>query len=604
MSQRKNANNNTSKQSKKRKRQEKLQQYGVDLPDVPGVNVEIIPVLVHALKTATKFFQHQDKAAYNEEWEAFASLESDPLTAGQEATRISSSKSFNRTNNDDPLENVLHRLDASAKDADHQQQQQEQRKIKMKDAVQSWLQAVKRLAKDHHRDISTYNADHIPSHNNNPQGQKQQTVQTYKKSQPLCCFRYIWNLGLEHKRLAVRRAALYMNRHLLDKSADCRRFFLQDDNNLWDWVQRMATDNNGEQEGTALDATKRRLWQREGHYLLVHLLQQQYGDLYPKLMVSEQYLQQACMLELHPAEEKESDRAIMTTNMGSLRQLRDIAMEHSQEEMRRVQRLIQRCHKCMDMLVPRMGLDGDADTIHDDNNNERQRSSTIGSKKQKTAASNTIRSSGAPNGVFDIDDNAGDGEDDVDWEDGWEDEEDDNETAGNNKKNDSTSRQGEQVSHAQAVERTLQAMESIGVGYRTGGLEIDFDNNTSSVSDDPLLLGLPSSASAAACIDPKMNNTPNLQAARERFMKCAKFLSERHLPRIRAWLEGLQNADRLAAAASGEGSSLILMSPQQGKQRQEIRQQLMEIHAQVLSVLESAARLGLASKRSEVSVES
>ena len=54
----------SSHNKKRKRRQEKLQQYGIDLPEIPGVPVEIIPVLVHALKVTTKFFQHETTQAF------------------------------------------------------------------------------------------------------------------------------------------------------------------------------------------------------------------------------------------------------------------------------------------------------------------------------------------------------------------------------------------------------------------------------------------------------------------------------------------------------------------------------------------------------------
>jgi len=166
-------------------------------------------------------------------------------------------------------------------------------------------------------------------------------------------------------------------------------------------------------------------------------------------------------------------------------------------------------------------------------------------------------------GIFmDGDDNNGD-EDDIDWEDGWE-----------NQIDDSVHEDFSEEAHVGAVERTLQAMEAMG-GFKNGVLEIELN-----APNDTHMTAVAASATSA----------PKMAAARARFAKCAGFVADRHLPRIQAWLLGLARADRLVV---NENKSMVLMTFAQGQQRGRIQEDLKELSLQMKSVVESAARLGL-----------
>ncbi|CAB9501697.1 expressed unknown protein [Seminavis robusta] len=492
-----NNNNRSSGNNKKRKRREKLEQYGVDLPDIPGVPAEVIPLFVHAIKVSTKFFQHESLMPYtstnNSEEEEEQSSEE------QEQDGITTSSGSRSA-----LDQVLNRMDASTQENSETRQQHKERKLKMRDAVQSWLAAVKRNVRTAPPPTTTATSQEDATAQNQYQQQQQ------RRSVPLSCFEYLWTIGHEHPRLAVRRAVLYMKRLLLTKSSDCRRFFLEEQTHLWQWVQMIVTTNGT--EAKPFDPTKRLLWQREGHALLLQLIQAQYDALYPKLIVSEQYLRQACMILPNEAQEQPSfvqgqdDQAVIT-NMHSLRKLRDIAMAHGPEEIQRVQKLIRRSHQATDILVPRFGM-----------------------------------------------------------------EEDD--------KGATTEEPEPEETHAQAVERTLQAMAAMGGGLRnTGALQIQFDGSASGVA------GPTTTTTTTTTIDNA--------AASQKLTQYARFLADRHWPRITAWIEGLTKADRLQKNRSKNNKALLLMSPQQGHARNELRQQLIHANAQIKTVLESAARLGL-----------
>jgi hypothetical protein len=115
--------------------------------------------------------------------------------------------------------------------------------------------------------------------------------------------------------------------------------------------------------------------------------------------------------------------------MPDMRRLRDIAMKYGENEIEKVEKLIQRAHGCLDVLVPRMG---------------------------DHAGSKTVRAVRALSSIAEEDEHD---DDDIEWEDG--DEEISEDKTGD---------------HAAAVERTLEAMASAG-GFQGGAMEIKLARN-------------------------------------------------------------------------------------------------------------------------------
>ena len=153
-----------------------------DLPEIPGVPPDLTPKLVEALKSTTKFFSKSDKPF---------SLEppnEEHSTASQQSLSV--------------VDSILNRMECSA-----EEKARTRRLERMQRDCQSWLDAVKRRAPESHRGSSV----------------------------PLACFRYLWGLGQEHGRVAVRRASLNLCGTLLLKSCECRMHVSSDDT-LLKWV--------------------------------------------------------------------------------------------------------------------------------------------------------------------------------------------------------------------------------------------------------------------------------------------------------------------------------------------------------------------------------
>jgi hypothetical protein len=129
-----------------------------------------------------------------------------------------------------------------------------------------------------------------------------------------------------------------------------------------------------------------------------------------------------------------------SATMPDLRRIRDIAMKYGDREIAKVDKLIQRAHKNLDVLVPRMGV-------------------AVVSKA--TAAVQQDSAVAVDNADDDSDGN------DIDWEDG--DEEFD---------------EGPVEDHAEAVERTLAAMASAG-GLQGGAMEINLESKDDDDEESP-----------------------------------------------------------------------------------------------------------------------
>jgi hypothetical protein len=104
---------------------------------------------------------------------------------------------------------------------------------------------------------------------------------------PVAVLQHLWHVGLDHKRWSIRRCStLFLAGKLLEKSADCRKWWLEDDSrNLVEWMDAVLSEEETE-------APVKRLWQREVYEMLIHLESKGYGDYYPTLSVAVQRFQQ------------------------------------------------------------------------------------------------------------------------------------------------------------------------------------------------------------------------------------------------------------------------------------------------------------------------
>lgn len=317
-----------AKRKRTEERQEKLRQYGVDLPDIPGLPIQVVPLHVHALKKASKLFRTDGATRIiypflrdenDASSESHAGLISNQLTGRVRAggARDSNTKDGNASHF---LDNIFDRMDQQV-EPQNQQRKISNQQSELNGAIESWLNSIHRMYQDQGRRKTEDRNDYVV---------------------PLAAFRHVWSMVLKHKRVKARRAALHLGAHLLLKSSDCRRWLLDEETNLSDLIECLSRASDDQDEWM--------LFQQESSLILNRLMELGYHELYPTLTVGIQRLQQVCPYLQHGASESGSD-------MFTWRRARDEAILHYQDEEKRVRKLIKRAHACLDILVPRLERD-------------------------------------------------------------------------------------------------------------------------------------------------------------------------------------------------------------------------------------------------------
>lgn len=554
----------------------RLKEYGLDLPDIPGLPIQVIPLQCNALKVTTKFFQ-QDVAAKRTAippYEEIQTLEISTDASDERITGISTGSSHHSLS---VMESIMNRLDESTAALPPEEERLAQERIKRKkEALESWLESIHRCVRDQRQSRNSANNN---NNDDNATG-KNLSGGGGKTCVPVAALQHLWDIGQSHKQLTVRRAALHCAGHLLQKSSDCRRWLFQEGTCLVDWMDVLAAATtlastsassstmsrstaitDQEVPGEAASTGSRiRFWQRESHLLLQHFVEQGYGDLYPTLTVGLQRLRQTCPMVVVPnVDASASGGTLMTSDrvhtMADWRRLRDVALQYAEQEEACVRKLIQRAQACMDTLVPRLGV---------------MKLTPQPQLPKAVAATEACDDKGKDNREKEKDDNDEDDDEDIDWEDGFDqgdgipEEEDDNPEL-----------------HAAAVERTLAAIETT-AGLQSGALEIDFDRQ-----DHP-------DDTATNNKEEHALSEPAALLARARLIKCVGILFGRHMPRLSAWVEGLTCADCLVLQQrDGAASCFVTMSQDQARRRKDVLEALLEVKSTVASILQSAQRLGI-----------
>lgn len=435
------------------------------------------------------------------------------------------------------LDALMHRMEAVTETITSRSESEEfqSRKQQMDDATRRWLESVKRFAK-----ISSKR-----NNNNDETATIDEAANKPKLSVPYASFLYIWDLQQTHDRVAVRRAALYLSALLLERSKDCREHLEQEDH-LDQWIKMTLLDYQPTKFQEMLPYLH-----LEAHHWLTHLVEKGYGQFYPKIQVASQRLrQQFPHLQVIDATPSHKYTASTFTSMADWRKIRDIALEHCDEEVARVERLIDQSHQYLEILVPRLGAEPSS------------KAHQLGSKHSQQ---------GIPIETQENSESC-DPDDDIDWEDAGDDFDDGTRDI-----------PLPSFEHFAAVERTLAAMESVG-GLRGGELEIDFREDQQQ-KEEIYEFDCP--------IDSKTEQERVETLAK--FQKCVKSLSRRHIPRLTVWLEGLANADNLVL---GE-TSLVSLPSEVSARRNLVVNQLMALKLSVLSILKSAAKLHVGDDENE-----
>ena len=485
----------------KRKRQqadkEKLKQYGIDLPEIPGLPVQVIPLHVHALRKTGTFFR-KDGQEYIVE--PFVSLEGGGDGDEVQTNEAQNSASATTMTTTSVVDTLMRRVDQAATAEARNSEQERQRKIRLRecrDAVKSWLEALRREMKD----------------------RKGGTV-------VVAAMEHLWIFLEDAKeKISIRRTCLHLAGHLLEKSAQLRRWFLEESNRLGKWTE-MIVDTQRDANDTVY-----RLFQREGFMLLQHLDGMGYSDVYPRLRVAMQRLEQQFPWI---RQQNISSEAVTAASMSELRRIRDIAIGNWEKEQSVIRRLLDKSDRCMNVLVPRLG----------EGSSRAKALSGKDAGEEKNAR------------LEDKDDD----DDDVDWEDGY--------MGGGDDGADRISRVEEEhhESHEEAVERTLAVMQTA-ARMKTGQLEISFDATTE----------------AHAVV------TPEMVQAKERLGMYTKKLRGRHVERLGQWIDALTRADNLIVTR--DHGSLVQMESDARQQRRDILENALQLKAYVSSCLSSAQRL-------------
>ena len=223
--------------------------------------------------------------------------------------------------------------------------------------------------------------------------------------------------------------------------------------------------------------------------LLQHLDSMGYSELYPRLRVAMQRLQQ----QFPWIEEEVSSSQAAAAGLSQLRQIRDLALQHWEKEKDVVRRILERSDACMRILVPRFGEDAPA--------------------VEETPPLVRTENIAATDGENDDDD-----DDDIAWEDGFEEEEN----------ADTVESEQPEESHAEAVERTLAVMQS-SARMQAGQLEISFDATT----------------------EEQTTITPQMMESKRKLEKFVERLRHRHVERLNTWIDALTRADSLMQGEGG-----------------------------------------------------
>jgi hypothetical protein len=471
------------------------------------------------------------------------------------------------------------------------QHPQDVQRSRSKDAaVADWLQAVHRHLKDNNgrsrRRMNGGSADDDPR--SSSAAATAEAAAGPARTVVLASFGHLWEQVMRHKKVSVRRAALYLSAQLLYRSAECRQFLLESSSSsslptsnvegqepstlsslssssptgtvLMDWMDRMLdVTTSASASSNDRSAKQAQHLQQEAYLLLQQLSAKGYGDMYPTLVtallrfrqISGNLLGSSTFEGLRLSGDDHGEVASETAgglrDATELRRARDQALQFWAREEAAVHKLLRRAGTCMDVLVPRFALEEPA-------------------RRSVSLSANSLK--GEDTNIIDDDDK--DDDESVDWEDGGLGIEEGNGDAMPNP----TSRLSAEAAvdaHETAVERTLVAMEATG-GLKAGEIEVSFDGRPSGADD--LLTNATTTEKA------------NLESVVAR-------LAKRHLPRLVAWTEGLVQADGLVESSNPNSRALVSMPSNLARQRKRVLDRLILLKGSVASVLGSAKRLGI-----------
>jgi hypothetical protein len=591
-----------------------------DLIEIPGLPIEVAPLHIHALKLTVKYLKERKN---------HSTIENLPIPPYDTSEQPSDHDPIvNRSVSQADHSSGERLVDAILKRMDDSRESQRgspnvrssstnslvSMEQKQRDAVRVWFQSICRCV----RDEEHYCKNQQLNERNQEGGTTCRRPKSVPTGVPVAALRHLFSLACDDNRLVVRRSALHCAGKLLLKSADCRKWFLNDENHQGDnvnrddcleglemfvkWMDCVCENPVNEDSSTAQN---RFLWQQEAGLLLVKLVEEGYGEFYPTLLVGLSRFQQLCPralsidtsklrlsrvnevgqpLRIPPSSSASSSlpseiHLASTLDMATLRKYRDAALSHIVEEETRVLKLLQRAYACIDVLVPSI-FHGQA--------------AAVGEQHGAETDANQVSIPAA---------NIDEAEDDeIDWEDGWE-TRDSNDHASHaeeeenifdgafdqplssqvdrqhqrmladvpSRKPEADSQKGDS-DHLAAVEQTIEAMRATnGVTFQhSGTLEIDF-----TTVPEASATNVPS---------------PARESARSRLQKTVNLLLSRHIPRLRVWSEGLTWADQLEQP-SPEQRVLVKQTDTTARERQQTLDRVSELNLIVKRLVDSCQRL-------------
>ena len=564
-------NNNYGNSKRKRKRDketiEKLQSYGIDLPDIPGLPVQIIPLHVHAIKSTTKYFKlYKDECV-----PLFVTAPDYKSYATTSPLGIASLLGTRQGDEEEEvtLENILDRVsvvpavttgkvqgengnDSSSSTNQNQVEYDRIQSFNVKtQAMNAWLDAI-------YREVRHNAANKRPS----------TTI-------PVAAMQHLWDVlavDIQNRSWALRRASHHLLGHLAFRSSHARQFLLQDpvetgqdSNNRWlEWMNNK--DKKDSSTSNSSETVEYHCLQRESYTLLQLLEQKGYAQHYTSIIVLQRRMVQ---IWPHVTNNTTTDNNYLLSsnhNMVDWRQWRDLAIKHADKEELVLQKILVRCDTHLERLVPRMQ--------NSNNNDDDNVKNNLAVLLPKSELSITV----AAEFANDKDDDDLDDIGDVDWENGFDEDfsnEDNNNGNYNSKTDELPNDKNEQGRHEAAVNLTLSVLEASG-RLREGGLTVDMSGPSTSLVE-------------------RKNGNESVDARttkiRNKLSKFAAVLKDIHLPRLSLWIQGVVQADQLIMLTSS--TALVNMSRQQQEERVVTLAKLTKLKNEVTRTLAAIRKLGI-----------
>ncbi len=291
--------------------------------------------------------------------------------------------------------------------------------------------------------------------------------------------------------------------------------------------------------------------------------------------------------------------------MNEKRNIRDIALKHGDKEIQRLDKILKCINDCIEIIVPRFA--GHEEPVK---NNDRDNHS-INSAPTSSANGNLNQVSGS--GAV-IDNNDGDNDDnnkdEIDWEDGDDDElfftsqNDESKTIHNKER-------FNQTNHIAAVEHSIAMMKETGALNQDGNLQVMVDfSSSSALRSDTVDSNFGSGTAGGGTNGESEEKHASIQLAKTKLNKCIKCLSDRHQPRLDAWVNALISADNMTTTITQRSdsellsnnydvrndmnnASIVLLPLAMREKKALIVRTLTEYKSKVVSALALAAKLGV-----------